>query len=181
MIHLITFLASAEPAAESEGIAALGMDPLTMLAQGITFVIFFFIIKKFAFDKIVKTLEDRRVTIEKSLNDAEELKLKNEAAEERIKKLLQDARQEAETIIDKSNQEAGSIVSQAEDAAAVKAQKIIDDGVKNIENEVLKARADLKKETLGLVAQATEALLGEKINASKHEALVKKALDEAKK
>jgi F0F1-type ATP synthase membrane subunit b/b' len=61
-----------------------------------------------------------------------------------------------------------------------KAEKIIADGRLQIEAEVLKAREALKKETLGLVAQATEAVLGEAIDAKKSETLIKKALEENK-
>ena len=95
--------------------------------------------------------------------------------------LLHEARTEADTIIGKSHEEAGSIIQEAEDAAVNKAEKIIADGKLQIENEVIKAREALKKETLTLVAEATEAVLGERVDIKKHEVLVRKALSESKK
>lgn len=178
MIHTLTVLASAA-AEESEGIAALGLNPWTILAQGATFLVFFLLVKKFALSKIVTTLEDRRKTIEGSLDKAEELNRQNEEAEKRVGQLLADARKESEDIINKSREEAGSIVAQAEAGAADKAEKIIADGMLQIEAEVIKARDALKKETLGLVAQATEAVLGEAVDAKKNEALIKNALKES--
>ena len=83
-------------------------------------------------------------------------------------------------IINKSREEAGSIVSEAENTAVSKAEKIIADGKLQIEAEVIKAREALKKETLGLVAEATAAVLGESVDAKKNEALIKKALQETK-
>jgi len=181
MLQILTLLANTAPAEEAQGLAALGIDPLTILAQGVTFVIFFLIIKKFAFTKVVDTLEKRRTTIEESLNKAEELHQQNEDAEKRVSALLHEARTEADTIIGKSHEEAGSIIQEAEDAAVNKAEKIIADGKLQIENEVIKAREALKKETLTLVAEATEAVLGERVDIKKHEALVRKALSESKK
>lgn len=178
MIHTLTVLAATAEA--PEGIAALGLNPWTILAQGATFLVFFLLIKKFALGKIVDSLETRRKTIESSLDQAEELQKQNEEAEKRIGGLLSDARKEAEKIVNKSREEAGATIAAAEKSAGEKAEKIIADGKLQIEAEVIKAREALKKETLGLVAQATEAVLGEAVDAKKSEALIKKALADSK-
>lgn len=176
-MHILNLLAATE---ESQGIAALGIDPLAILAQGATFLLLFFIIKKFALGKIVTTLEARRKTIEGSLEKAEALNKQNEEAEKRVEALLHEARKEAEDVINKSHEEAGSIVKAAEDAAGSKAEKIIADGRRQIEADVLKARESLKKETLDLVARTTAVVLGDAVDSKKHEALVKNALKETK-
>jgi F-type H+-transporting ATPase subunit b len=181
MIQILTILANTAPAEEAQGIAALGIDPLAILAQGATFLLFFLIIKKFAFGKVVDTLEKRRKTIEQSLDKAESLTKQNEEAEVRVNELLHQARKDAEEIINKSHEEAGAIVQEAEEKAGVKAEKIVADGKIQIEQQVIKAQEQLKKDTLELVSLATSALLGEKVDAKKHEALVKKALSESKK
>jgi len=158
MMNIVQLLASAEPA-ESQGIAALGLSPLAILAQGVTFLIFFLLVKKFALGKIVDTIETRRKTIEESLNKAEELNKQNEEAEKRVNSLLSEARKESEEIIKKSREEASAVITDAEKTAGEKAEKIIADGKLQIEAEVLKAREALKKETLGLVARRVNLLL----------------------
>ncbi|MCA9312692.1 F0F1 ATP synthase subunit B [Candidatus Saccharibacteria bacterium] len=178
-MNIVQLLASTEPA-ESQGIAALGLSPLAILAQGITFLMFFSLVKKFALCKIVDTIETRRKTIEESLNKAEELNKQNEEAEKRVNALLGEARKESEEIINKSREEAGVIITDAEVTAVAKAEKIIADGKLQIEAEVLKAREALKKETLGLVARATEAVLGEAVDSKKSESIIRKALEETK-
>ncbi len=180
MIHILTQLASTA-AEESEGIAALGIDPLAILAQGATFLLFFFIIKKFALGKIVKTLEDRRTTIEGSLDKAEELTKQNEEAEKRVNEALTHARKESEEIINKSHEEAGAIVAEAEDKAGDRAEKIISDGKAQIEQQVAKAQEMLKKETLSLVAAATETVLTKKVDAKTDAKLIEDALKEVQK
>ncbi len=179
MMNIVQLLASAEPA-ESQGIAALGLSPLAILAQGVTFLIFFLLVKKFALGKIVDTIETRRKTIEESLNKAEELNKQNEEAEKRVNSLLSEARKESEEIIKKSREEASAVITDAEKIAGEKAEKIIADGKLQIEAEVLKAREALKKETLGLVARATEAVLGEAVDSKKSESIIRKALEETK-
>ena len=179
MMNIVQLLASTEPA-ESQGIAALGLSPLAILAQGITFLMFFLLVKKFALGKIVDTIETRRKTIEESLNKAEELNKQNEEAEKRVNSLLSEARKESEEIIKKSREEASAVITDAEKIAGEKAEKIIADGKLQIEAEVLKAREALKKETLGLVARATEAVLGEAVDSKKSESIIRKALEETK-
>jgi len=173
MTQIFTVLAATD---ETAGIAALGIDPLAILIQGFTFLVFLFLVKKFAFGKVVTILEERRIKIEESIDKAEELTKQNEEAEKRVNALLHDARKQAEEVISKSREEAGSIVQEAQNNAEVKAKKIIADGMAQIDNQVAKAQGEIKKETLSLVAEATAALLGEKVDAKKHEALIKKAL-----
>lgn len=179
MMHIVTILAAtAEHATEEpQGIAALGIDPLAILAQGATFLLLFFIVKKFVFGKVVATLEERRKTIEGSLDKAEALNKQNEEAEKRVNALLGKARKEAEEIVAKGREESAVVVAEAETAAVTKAEKIIADGKQQIEAEIIKAREALKKETLGLVAEATAAVLGESVDSKKNEALIKKALN----
>ena len=179
MMNIVQLLASTEPA-ESQGIAALGLSPWAILAQGVTFLIFFLLVKKFALGKIVDTIETRRKTIEESLNKAEELNKQNEEAEKRVNSLLSEARKESEEIIKKSREEASAVITDAEKIAGEKAEKIIADGKLQSEAEVLKAREALKKETLGLVARATEAVLGEAVDSKKSESIIRKALEETK-
>lgn len=178
MTHFLNILA-ATGGDEPQGIAALGIDPWAILAQGLTFLLLFFLVKKFALGKIVTTLEDRRKTIEGSLDKAEELNKQNEEAEKRVGALLGKARKESEEIIAKTREESAVMIADAEKAAGEKAEKIVADGKLQIEAEVVKARSALKKETLGLVAAATEAVLSEKVDAKKDEKLIEKALKES--
>ncbi len=50
-----------------------------------------------------------------------------------------------------------------------------------IDQQVVKAQDQLKKDTLELVAQATAALIGETVDIKKHESLVTKVLDDHSK
>lgn len=173
MLVPLSILANTE---EAGGIAALGLDWKAVVIQGVTFLIFILIIKKFALGKIVNVLEERRKTIEGSLDKAEALTKQNEEAENRVNELLQQARKDSEIVIAKGQEEAGSIIKEAQDTASKKAEKIIADGLAQIDQQVVKAQEQLKKDTLELVAHATTALLGETVDVKKHESLITKAL-----
>src|SRR5688572_14347784 len=61
----------------------------------------------------------------------------------------------------------------------LKTAKMIEDAHNKIEADVKKAKANLQSEVKSLVAQATEAILDEKIDQKKDAALIEKAIKEA--
>lgn len=177
MVSLVSFVqilgATSE---EPQGIAALGIDPLAILAQAATFLLLFFIIKKFALDKIVKTLEDRRKTIDDGVRLGREMEAEKERLSHDIEKQLQKARHEADEIIAQSREEAGAIIRAAQEDAINKADALLADAQAKISEQITQARADLEHEVLGLVAEATAIIAEEKLDAKKDEGLITRAL-----
>lgn len=172
-LSLIQILGATE---EPQGIAALGIDPLAILAQAATFLLLFYVIKKFALDKIVKTLEERRKTIDQGVRLGREMEVEKEKLSEEINKELQKARTEADKIIATSREEAGAIVRDAETAAQRKADAIVADARAKIEEDVVKARDGLQKEVLELVADASSVILEEKLDARKDMNMIERAI-----
>ncbi len=174
------FIASAEAAAEPEGIAALGIDPWAILAQAVTFLVLFFLIKKFALTKIVGTLEERRKTIDKGVMLGIEMEKEKTELDERVEALLQKARKEADTIIAQGHEEAGSMLKEAEAQAQRKADALLADAHNRIAEDIDKAKHELKKDMVELVGMATAAIIREKVDAKKDAQLIERMLEEVK-
>ena len=177
-LSIIPLLANtAEPAAkEAAGIAALGIDPLAILAQAGTFLLLFFVVKKFALEKIVKSLEERRETIDKGVRLGYEMAEEQARLEEKIETSLRKTRDEADLIVAGARQEAKEVLKAAEVSAAGKVDAMLADAHARIDEDMNKAKKELEKDMLGLVADATEVIIGEKLDARKDEALIKRAL-----
>jgi len=90
--------------------------------------------------------------------------------------MLAEARKDADDILARTQQESASMIADAESKAKARAEQIVADAHATLSVEVTKARAALKKDTIELVALATERIIGEKLDASKDADLVKKAL-----
>lgn len=172
----ITLFAADETEEAAGGIEALGVDPLAILFQAGTFVVLFILIRKFALGKITKALEDRHDRIEEGLKNAEMIEQRVEATKEETEQIMKDARKEADAVIAKAHEESGAMIKEAENAATKKAEKVLADGEAKLEGQINKAKEELKKEMLGLVAQATEEVIGEKMTDKKDQDLIKKAL-----
>lgn len=160
------------------GLGALGLDWQAFLFQLIAFVIVFLLLRQFVFKKLVAVLEDRRKTVEQSIEHAAatEKKLKN--AEADISKMLKDARKQADEIISTTQKESAQLVTAAEVKAAKRSEDIVAQAKKQMDNEVAKARQDLKAETAKLVATATAKIIGEKLDNQKDSSLIERALSE---
>jgi F-type H+-transporting ATPase subunit b len=163
-------------AADKEGFAALGFDLKAFVIQLITFLIVFYILKRWVFGRIVAMLEKRRTTIEEGLNLTNKLTEEKEKLDKEIAEIRKKARQEADEIIAASHHQTTAMVKEAEAAAEAKAAAILVEAQKKIEEETARARRKLEHEMVGLVAEATEVLVEEKLDAKKDAALITKAL-----
>jgi F-type H+-transporting ATPase subunit b len=174
---LSTFASTAE---ESQGIAALGLDPIAILAQAITFLVLFFIIKKFALDGIVKTLEDRRKTIDQGVELGYEMEREKTKLDEQVAAALQETRAEADKIIAAAHEESGQIIREAESTASRKTDQMISDAQNKLAQDIANAKQEVAKEMRVMVADLTAKVIGEKLDAKKDAALLDKALKEMK-
>ena len=185
MIEILTQTSrifAAEAAQESSGgIGALGVDFKALLLQIVTFVIVFLLLKKFALDKIVQTLEERRKTIDKGVDLGIKMSEEKERLSQEVAAALKKARLEADKIIAAGHHEAGILLKEAEASAARKADAMLVDAHAKIEDDIQNAKKGLEKETLQLVAEAASALLAKKLDAKQDAVLINRALQEAKR
>ncbi len=162
--------------AETGVLGTLGINWKLFLAQLLNFSIVLFVLNRYVFTPVGKKLEERRLKIEKALQDAEDIekekqefeKWKNEAVAAANKKaseivlLAQDeaSKEKAEALL-KTKQEQEQVVRQAKD---------------KIEEEKKKSIQEAKGEIAGMVTTATEKILMEKITDKKDKELIEKTV-----
>jgi F-type H+-transporting ATPase subunit b len=162
----------------SSGLGALGVDPKAFLIQLVTFVLAFFVLRKYAFKPILKVLDQRRETIESGVTLGEEMKNERAKLEDEVADALHTARQEADTIVSQAQESGRQAIREAEDKAREKAAGILAEAEARITQDTARARKQLEKELVSLVAEATEAIIEEKVDAKKDAALIERALKE---
>ena len=160
----------------SSGIGALGIDGKAFIIQLVTFLLAFWVLKKFAFTPIVKLMDARRKTIEDGVLLGEKMKIEDAEMQDKIAKALADSRKEADGIISEAQDTAKTTIREAEDKAREKAQGIIDAADERIAADTKRARKDMEKDLVGLISDATEAIIEEKVDAKKDAELIDRAL-----
>jgi F-type H+-transporting ATPase subunit b len=164
----------------SSGIGALGVDGKALIIQLVTFALAYLVLRRYAFGPITKVLNERRKTIEDGVRIGEQMKKDQAELEARKERELAEARKAAEGIIGDANESSRQIVREAEEKAQEKAAGIMREADARIASETQRARKQLQGELVSLVADATEAIIGEKVDAKKDAALIDRALQEQK-
>jgi F-type H+-transporting ATPase subunit b len=160
----------------ASGISALGINLRAFIIQLLTFVIVFLLLKKFAFKPIVKLLDERRKTIDDGVKMGLQLAKEREKLEAEIGKITHEARIEADKIISTGHKEAREIVRDAEKVAQRKVEVIMADAEVRINEESERARQGLEKDIVGLISEATTAIVNEKVDPKKDAELIDKIL-----
>ena len=180
MIQALQFMATTETHAEGGGLfTALGIDWQLLLLQGSAFLILVILLGKFVYPKIIAAIDAREKAIEDSVAAAGKAEAKAEEAQKEVKKLLSEARKEAGDIVATAKKEAVASIEAAELKAKKRAEHIAEEAQEQLGQEVAKARVALRKETIELVALATEKIVREKVDVNRDGKLIEAALKEA--
>jgi len=160
----------------SSGIGALGLNLTSFLIQLGTFIIAFLVLRKWAFRPILTVLKERREMIEKGVSLGEKMQKEQAEMEQKVADALRDARTQADKIIADASSRGRQVIADAEAKAKEKSEMIIAGAEERIDQDIKVARSKLEKELAGLVADATETIIGEKVDTAKDASLIDKAL-----
>lgn len=155
-------------------LGSVGFNWHVALANFINFLIILFLLNKFFFGSIGKTIKTRHDLIEKGLAQASEAEKALATAEEEKKKIVKEAKVEGQTIIDeaKVNAEAlaHSITTDAEEAAAKKLSDLAAKE-KNLKEEVEK---EFAQEAPSIIAKLFKETLAKEMTQEENNAFIAK-------
>lgn len=181
MERMFTQFAS-EAATEAEGdlLASLGIDFPLLIVQLIAFLILVWLLGKFVYPVLIKSLDDRQGKIEEAGKAAEQAEKNAEAAEARIDETMKQARAEAADIVATAKAEATQMVEKAEASAKTRSERILAEAQEDIDKEVLAARKTLERDTIKFVRQAAGLAVSGIADNKLDDALIKKSIEGAK-
>lgn len=180
MNDLLTQFASSEVAVEkADMFSSIGIDWKLLVLQTIAFLVLLWFLKKFVYPPLVAMLDKREAQIEESTRAAVEASKRATESQEKVDKLLAQARSEAREIVATAKSEAGAMLTDAEAKSKQQAENIVAQAQDSIAKEVLAAKKALHNETIELVAQATEKVVGKTVNANVDNSVIKAALGDA--
>tara|TARA_B100000497_G_scaffold103379_1_gene118400 strand:+ start:170 stop:640 length:471 start_codon:yes stop_codon:yes gene_type:complete len=150
----------------------------TLLGQTVAFVIFVAICWKYVWPPIIAIMEEREKRIADGLEAAKKADDSLAEAQLAFDQEMSKAKAEAAEILEKANSRASQIVSDATVKAEAEAEKILSSASKTIENDVNKAKEELRQKMSELIIDTSEKILGDEISPEKHQELLKKAASE---
>jgi F-type H+-transporting ATPase subunit b len=150
----------------------------TLLAQTIMFALFVWFCMKFVWTPIMGALEQRRKQIADGLADAERAKHDLELAAKRSADILREAKEKAGEIVNSGDKRASEIIEAAKVQAKVEGDRIIAGAKAEIDQEVFRAREQLRTQVSAIALAGASKILGREIDAKAHNDLLDKLVAE---
>jgi F-type H+-transporting ATPase subunit b len=159
-----------------EVLSNIGFDWQVALANFVSFLIIFFILKQKVFGPVGKILDERKEKMSSGLAKALESEEKSKRAEQESQELLMQARSKANTLVADAQGKADAIVAEASTKAQEEASKILEQNKERIEHEQNIAMREIGKEASRLVVLGVEKVLGKKVDNEQDLALAQATL-----
>lgn len=159
---------------------ALGIDWKTLVLQMVAFLILVWLLGKFVYPWLMKSVDERRDGIEAATNAAAQAQAAANDAQTRVALLLKEAQLNAADIVATAKLESAAALTASEQKAQKRAEQIVSDAQAEITKDILAAQKTLYNETLELVAMATEQVVGKVVTGEIDSKLVVEALKAVK-
>ncbi len=172
------FAAATEPSQDLFG--ALGIEWQLLIIQIVAFLILVWLLGKFVYPWLMKSVDERHKTIEDAARAAKRAQDAAAESQEETAGLLAQARKEAAEIVSTAKLEAAEIASASEAKAKSTAEQIVADAHDRIQKDIDKAKRDLHNEALALIAETTEKVVRGTHDKKADEALIAQLLKESK-
>lgn len=156
-----------------EILGKIGFDWKVALANLVNFLIIFFILKKYAFRPIGKTIKERQDKIDKGLSDAKKAEYALNTANVKKKEIIHSARDQAQKIVSSGDNEKKNIIRGAKDEAEKERENIIRNAKKDAMKEKKNAEDLFNKEASALVVSGIEKMVKSYVSAGKGEDIIK--------
>jgi len=145
------------------------------------FVVFFLLMRKFAWKPILGAVKGREDSINNALLAAENAKKEMQNLKSDNEKLLAEARDERDLMIKEAREIKEKMIADAKSEAQAQGEKMIEAAKASIESEKNAAMAELKNQVSSLSLEIAETLLKEELsNKEAQTKLVEKMLGDAK-
>jgi len=147
---------------------------LTLIGQMIAFICFVMFCMKYVWPPILAAMAEREKKIADGLAAADRASHDLELAKEKAVERLTEAKHEAAAIIDAAGKRSNQIVDEAKSAAVVEADRVKASAQAEIEQEINRAREQLRGQVAALSLAGAEKILGAAIDQKVHAGLVDK-------
>ncbi len=147
---------------------------LTMLGQLISFVMFVLFCMKFVWPYLTQVMRERQALIAEGLEKATAAEKQLEQANESAAVELEQAKKQSAELIAQARNRANQLVEEAKEKAKEEAEKIILGAQSDIDQEINRAREQLRARLGELAIEGAEKILESTIDRGIHQEMLTK-------
>ncbi|MGI8963687.1 MAG: F0F1 ATP synthase subunit B [Thermomicrobiales bacterium] len=157
----------------------LGLNGWQFVVQLVAFLIFIFLLWKFAVGPIVKVLDDRQDKIRESMASAERMQAELKATQARNEEVLLDARREAQEILAVSRKNGEQLLARAREEANTQAETYLTRAQETMRQETDQAREQLRQEVADIAVLAAGRIIRKELDPRAQRQLIEETLSGA--
>jgi len=177
-MNALILLAEADPGSQVQQIATtFGVDWPHLVAQIISFSIVCFLLHRFAYKPVLKTLDQRRKQIAQDVVDREKIKVELEQAEAERRRIMVQADAKASRVIEEAHAAAARLLEQEMQKAVSVAEQTIAKAKEAALLEHDRMLAELRREIGSLVIEATAAATRKMLTADDQRRLAEETVN----
>ena len=171
------FLAQAAEAEESSG-GLIDVVPGLMIWTLICFAITFFVLRKYAFGPIQRTIDERRDRIRKSVEEADNARAEAQRLLEEHRALIGSAKSEAADILAEARKVGDAQIERVKKEAEEERQRRLEETKRQIDAETKRSLELIRTEVADLTLEATARVTGKVLDGEDQRRLIDEAIAE---
>ena len=152
------------------------VNPGLMIWTIVCFLLTLFVLKRFAFSAIQKTIDERRERIRQSIEEAEHAREEARRLLEEHKALIGQARGEAESILAEARRVGDAQRERMREEVEADRQRRLEETRRQIEGETARALTQIRAEVAELTLVATAKVTGKVLDDEDHRRLITDAI-----
>ena len=172
----MSFLLAQEESGGSSGL--IEVVPGLMIWTLICFAITFFVLKRFAFGPIQRTIDERRDRIRKAVDEADRARAEARSLLEEHRQLIGAAKGEAAGILAETRKVADAQLERVKQEAELERQRRLEETRRQIDAETKRSLDQIRSEVADLTLAATARVTGKVLDAEDQRRLIDEAIAE---
>ena len=153
-------------------LGGLGINLGAFISQVVSFGIVLFILWKFGFPIIQRTLEQRRTIIQEGVENAERAKRELAEATKRAEQLMREASIEGQKRIEQATQAAEKEAQRIQEEAQARSAQFEQQQIARIQQEAARARAELSRLVVNLSISAAGKVISKSVDTKDNRRMV---------
>ena len=152
-----------------------------LVAQIISFLLVLWLLRVFLWKRLLKLLDDRKEKIASELKTIEDTQAETSRIKADYETKITEIDKEAAKRIQKAKEEAQKAAEGIRKKAEEEAEIIVANGKADIQDELIKAKEQLKTELVDITIKATENIIGEKFTENQDKKIIEDFLEDIDK
>ncbi|HEX9057693.1 MAG TPA: F0F1 ATP synthase subunit B [Ktedonobacterales bacterium] len=160
--------------------SGLGINTVMFISQLVSFLILFFVLQRWVWPLLLRTLDKRALTIQEGVENAEKARRELADAEKRIAGMMEEARLQAQHTLEQSIKAGERMRADIEQDARDRAAKTLEQAQARIQQEIAQARTELRRQVADLAIMAAEHVVGNSLDSATNRRLVEEFVTQSR-